>query len=105
VLTIFDEIYINAAKKVWYNFIEKDRNTLIEHLLEKKKQFLEKHKAGKFNEEGWVNADEYTTQFDEYIALLMEINIHILDECRTMLEIINVWPELVTPQPPYTYGN
>lgn len=93
-----DKSFISAVKKIWFSFIIKERDKLISELLERKNKLSELN----LNKEDII---EYNQQYDLYVDLLNNITPSCLNNYNTVREIINFWPDIITPQPTYTYGN
>lgn len=81
---------LQAVKNQWFNLIKYERDVFLKNLNSIKKETEQ--------------TQESQLQFEEYEALLQNIDRIAIDNCQTVTEVIKVWPAVMQPQPWYVYG-
>jgi hypothetical protein len=89
-----DDIFINALKRMWFKLIEKSKNELINSCEEMLDLITKKE-----------DLKEFKKEYKELKKELNNIQIDVLKDFKTPLEIVSYWPNLLQPAPDYVYDD
>jgi hypothetical protein len=103
ILECDDKAIVDMVKNQWFNLINYEKNMEQQRIKSIRDNFLleNKHTANNLNQSD-ILAD-YLNQFEEYNSMLMNINRDAINDCKTIKEIIAIWPAVLQPQPWYVY--
>ena len=91
---------INAVKALWFYEIEKQKENALIYIENILKQLQENS-----TDLSDIEKQEYLTQSYQYSDAIKSINKDILNDCRDIKEVINLWPDILYPLPWFAYGN
>lgn len=87
-----DEEFINAIKRRWYSFIVKEKDEIYEK--------LKNIDMSAFTSDEKI---EYSEELNLFRRELDLIDIHVLDNLKTVKDVIRYWPDLLQPKPNFVY--
>ena len=91
---------INAVKALWFYEIEKQKENALIYIENILKQLQENS-----TDLSDIEKQEYLTQSYQYSDAIKSINKDILNDCRDIKKVINLWPDILYPLPWFAYGN
>lgn len=89
-----DDVFISALKRMWFNLIEKAKDDLITSCEEVLKMVTKKEEIKEFEKE-----------FKQLKRELNNIQIDVLKDFKTPIEVVSYWPNLLQPAPDYVYDD
>jgi hypothetical protein len=86
--------FIDALKRRWFYFIQKEKKDILEELYKTDKSFMSEEEIKEYDEELLYFKNE-----------LDQIKLEEMDNFKTVKEVISYWPSLLQPKPWFIYEN